>query len=87
MPWKMSTYGSSETLDLGVFKIVVIYRHGTKESPLPDSERYEFEINGLTSKRKFSSAEEAKKSAIATARARLKTALEKLDQPDSPTEN
>jgi len=78
MAWKMSTYGCNETLDLGVIKIVCIWRSGTKDSPLPDSERYEFDINGATSKKKFGSAEECKRIAMNSALNKLNAAVEAL---------
>lgn len=78
--WKHSEYGSSQNLDLGIMSLCVIYRSGTRNNPIPADERYEFRINGLTSTKKFASAEEAKKIAISSARNRLNAALEILNK-------
>lgn len=74
--WEMSTYGSNETLDLGFIRIVIVWRSGTKSEAIPDSERYEFSINGHTSKKKFGTAAEAKRIALSSARNSLNKALE-----------
>jgi hypothetical protein len=73
--WKLSTFGSNETLGLGFFKIVVVYRNGTQSSPIPENERYEFVIGGLVSKKKFATLEEAKKAALSSAANHLTAAL------------
>lgn len=72
--WVMSTYGSNQTLDLGFFKVMIVYRSGSNREHIPDSERYEFVINGLTSKKKFASAEEAKRIALESVYNRLRVA-------------
>lgn len=74
--WKKSTYGSDQTLDLGFFNVSVIYRSGSQESPTPESERYEFRINGKASKKKFASSEEAKRVALQSALNYLQAATE-----------
>lgn len=76
--WVMSTYGSNQTLDLGFFKVVIVYRSGSKSESIPDDERYEFIINGLTSKKKFASAEEAKRIALESVYNRLQVATENV---------
>lgn len=72
--WVMAKYGSNETIDLGFFKVVIVYRSGSNREQIPDSERYEFVINGLTSKKKFASAQEAKRIALESVYNRLQVA-------------
>ena len=74
--WKPTTLGSNESLDLVFFKIGIIFRHGTKDNPIPKTEKYEFTINGLTSNKKFATSEEAKKIALSSALNRLTAATE-----------
>ena len=78
--WKMSTYGSNESLDLGFFKLHIIYRSGTKRNPILDDERYEFRIGDQVSTKKFSSSEEAKRVAIVSAKNKLMAALQILNE-------
>ena len=77
--WKQSTFGSTDTADFGFFKVSVSYRSGSRDNPIPDTERYEFSINGLSSKKKFPSAEEAKRVAMASVRNKLNAAMQKLN--------
>ena len=74
--WKMSTYGSNETMNFGWFTVMVIYRSGTKDRPIPDNERYEFSINGKVSVKKFGSAEETKRVALASLQNKLAATME-----------
>jgi hypothetical protein len=78
--WKQSGYGSTESLDLGFFKIHIILRRGTKSDPIPDEERYYFTINGLASVKKFATAEAAKRIALSSALNRMNDATKLIKQ-------
>ena len=75
--WKDIGYGS-EQITFGDSVVVVKVRPVRLTKRQPPSE-YEFDINGVTSEKRFADKDEAKRIAIASARNRIQSALQDIN--------